>query len=307
LGSNRLGRIVGFYPVLNKPKSLNFRYTKRSSSLYNFAKMGASQSVADVMTQTINSTFVDVLNKSSTNVSGNIRQSNVIDASGATGSVISGNIQDNTASINMEAVAQSAASGNLQSELTSAIQNKLSQEQDALGISQQMTDVNTIVENEVKAQITNEAISDLKTEIDQTNEILLKQSIGVQLVNNIQKNKAEAIMKLANSLSSAIVEQVKTSATVENDVTQKTTNPLSDFISGLTGSMRMMMVVVLVGFIGFLAFGGKIMGASTGMAKAALNPAVLAIAGGVLLVIVLMVFVMDKKGSSSDSPSDSPS
>lgn len=244
--------------------------------------MGASQTKADILNQVLNETSIEVLNKNSTASSGYINQSNDLLIAGNTGGSVSGITQANSAVINVSALQSSVASGNLQSALTAALSSKVAQEGTALGYSASDSKVTNIIQNKVKAAITNENLMTIKNEIQQSNTMKILANTNTDTTMLVQKNEAEMIVKLVATMNSDIVSELQTSGTVATDLQQSVQSLIPSFAVGI-----IILVLVLLG--GAYFFKDQALGI---LLVAKNNPMfTLGIVGVICAIIALMILV----------------
>ena len=192
--------------------------------------MGASQSSSDILQESLTQVSLDVMNSISSSMSSSITQSNELTIDGTIAGNASNNVQSNTASINMQAIIQSAQSGQLQNDLVTKLAQEVKQKSSTLGYSASDVKVKNTIQNIVSNKITNETISKLDANIKQSNRITVTTSglVGGNLASNIQKNKADTIMTFMSGMSSDIISQLKASNAISGLTTQVTSNPISD-------------------------------------------------------------------------------
>lgn len=190
--------------------------------------MGGQNSKTDVLKEVLNNVSINVFNRNSSSATGYIDQSNRAEIIGNTGGNISGIEQVNSSIINVSAVSDAVSKGDLQSDLTAAITESISQEAPAIGYSANQTNVHSIVKSVIDSKITNESIQNISATVLQSNEIKILANNGTDISAYKQVNEAKLIIELISTTNSEIIAELKTSGTLVGDLTQ-TTQSFMDF------------------------------------------------------------------------------
>lgn len=207
--------------------------------------MGGQNSKTDVLKQVLNEVSVNVLNRNSSSATGFIEQKNELLLTGNQGGKIKGFSQANSAQINISAISSSAASGNLQSDLTASLSEAINQEAASIGYTANKTRVRSVVKNVIDSNITVENLQNIQATVSQSNTIKILAESGFDYSDVTQKNEATAILELINTNNAEIIAALQTEGAVTGDLSQ-TTAPLIGF-----GAI----VFVLLGIAALFLFG----------------------------------------------------
>ncbi len=213
---------------------LSVKYTKD--------EMGSSESKADVLKKVMNNVSVEVMNRTSTSAASSIVQKNKAVFMDQTGVTIRGFEQLNAAKMNVQGLQSAANSGELQSQLTAKISEKVEQEAAALGLSSNSAKIRSVVENNINTKITNETLMKIANDIDQSNEVLFMKNMNIDVVGFKQQNEAESIAKLVNDTNSTIVSQLQATSALEGDMSQKVKGLLPE----IGGLVILFLIVIIV-------------------------------------------------------------
>jgi hypothetical protein len=252
--------------------------------------MGAQNSKTEVLKEVLNNVSIDVINRNSSNATGYIDQKNELEIIGNSGGNISGINQINSSIINVSAISESVANGDLQSDLIANITERISQEAPAIGYSANKTEVKSVVSNVINSNITNESIQNITSTIMQSNQIKIIANTGTDIRYIIQANEAELILELINTTNSEIISKLQTTGALEGDLTQ-TTKSFLDF--GLA-----------IGFI-FAGLGFLFLVGGKQVTTVATNPAFLIAL--VVIIIIILIAIASSGDDSKDDDSDDDS
>jgi hypothetical protein len=209
--------------------------------------MGGQQSKTEVLKEVLNKVAIDVINKKAIATNAYINQKNQIRIVGTSGN-ISGIKQVNSAVLNVSVMSESITNAELQSDLSAAITEAISQEAPAIGYSANQTKVKSIVENEINSSIRTETLQEIHLSIDQENLLEVVQGTNLELIDLVQNNEATLIMELIDATNSNIISRLTNEAVLEGDLDQ-TTQSLFSF-----GSI---IGIILVGIAFLLYTGGE--------------------------------------------------
>ncbi len=242
--------------------------------------MGGNTSKQKIINQMLNEVSVEVMNRNSSSAASSIEQENSLVFSNIKDSKISGISQVSSVKINVSALQTSAAKGDLQSDLTAALTNKVMQEAPALGIANKTEqEVQNIVKNKIGAKITNENLQNIAASVKQKNSIVFANVDSTTARDITQQNEAEAIMTLTNEANSAIATALTTDSAVSNDATQKS----ADLFGGF-GIIFIIIAVVIGG--GFLFMQNT--------ASKVLQPKNLMLIGGAVAIVIVLMLLLSE-------------
>jgi hypothetical protein len=193
--------------------------------------MGASQTKSDVLQKVLNQTTIDVMTKNSTGESGQIESTNDVTIVASKNVSLTGIKQVNAAKINVTALQASVQQGILKSDLSAALSSAVKQQGTSLGYSASDAKVKTIVENRVSANITTENLQEIRGTVSQSNVVKVLASENIDATVVVQKNEAELILKLVSNLTSDIINDLKTTGTVQTDLSQTTASLMSGYVA----------------------------------------------------------------------------
>lgn len=191
--------------------------------------MGGSQSKADVLKEILNKVSIDILNKNSSATIGLIDQKNTLTLVSNVDTKISGIDQINSSVINVFSIQNSVATGALQSDLTAAISETLRQEAASIGYTQSNVNINSKVSSIINSKISNESISEIRSTVEQSNDIKILVNSGADISSVVQKNEAQMIVKMINDMNSSVMASLQTSGDIKGDLTQKVNPIISNF------------------------------------------------------------------------------
>lgn len=205
--------------------------------------MGVSQSSVDIIKKIVNDVSVDVLAKNSSSASSSVNQTNDLTIV-TTGSTITGSTQSNVNKLDINIISKMVMTGDLQSQLTTAISDKLSQDQNVIGLGLSNTGISTIVNNSVNTSFNVANMSSVTAAINQKNTatIIITDSVITELIK--QQNTNDSILKVVADMSTQIAQQLVASSETSTDVKISQTNPISAFLSSPA-----FIVIVLVLFV----------------------------------------------------------
>lgn len=239
--------------------------------------MGANQSKQDVLNKTMNDVVVNVLVSSSTSITSDITQSNIGNITSTDSSVTATNIyQSNAANINLQVLSESTNTVALQAELISKLKSAVDQTIPTLAIGS-TTDQNitNIITNKVQQNFTNNNFKSIAAATKSTNVLNISGKGSVTLDNISQSNSATSILKLVDSVSVDIINNIKADNSIDSSALSKPASILPDL-----GSMLIIIIIIVI------CGGGYFLYTSTSAGAAILtNPAVLAIIAGVLVFL----------------------
>ncbi len=220
--------------------------------------MGATQSKSEQVTELINRVTTNVLSDISTSAKGAVQQSNQMTISGISGSTISGISQSNEANIQISAVQQSAQTGQLQSQLSAAISQALSQNANTIGYANLNTSVTNKVNSVINSNISAKSVSDAFVGVTQSNALLISDVKNSTVSSISQTNIGKAIASLMSSSVTDIIAALGIQADVKTTSAQAASNPISSLADSISsafgGSGLFIILIIAAAAVGFFMF-----------------------------------------------------
>jgi hypothetical protein len=223
--------------------------------------MGAniSKTQLETINETIFETVVKVTSKTSASVG--TRQDNVLDISGSHNVTLGKITMRNAAKVNMNVLAKTASTGELQREIVSKLTALFKQEQQSMaGVSYDDTTVSNTIKNVIKTNFSTENITEVVNNYKQRNKILIRGSTNVRTQSEILlENKLETLTKLIGDTTNKLVEKVglkvSTDSTVDKKQTADVFKSLGDFFAA-TWFIWIIVFVILGVFVFYKLTGG---------------------------------------------------
>lgn len=224
--------------------------------------MGAAKTKANALREVLNEVVINVMNKHGTSMDSSAVQENTIKIIGDDLKVL-GIKQENLFVGDFVNISKSAASGKLQSELSAKISDAISQSASTIGYSSSEVNTKNIVSNNVQNNITNETITRLSSTVEQKNAAEIRgTSIDVKKIS--QRNKATVMLKFVSDMNASIIQNLVTKGAIKGDISQKVSNPISDFVNSPLGIILIIFAIIVALGVGWYFFGDKIKKIFTG-------------------------------------------
>jgi hypothetical protein len=224
--------------------------------------MGAAQTKATSVKNVLNAMSMEVLQKHSKSTEATIDQTNKVVITDVRNSKVTGITQINSAKINVSALREAVVSGDIQSDLTNTITERMTQEASGLGYSTAESDLRTNVSNVINSKMTVENMDRIRVGVLQSNTTIIANVDASTVSNILTRNEAEMIISLVDEMNTEIVNKMSTKSKVSTTADQKAT------AVGFGSIMGIILIIVL-----FVAIGGavftygprKMLGMVTGM------------------------------------------
>ncbi len=191
--------------------------------------MGGGSSKVEIMRKIINETSMKVMVKNSLSTISTTVQNNDITIAGNVGGTISDIEQSNKSRISVTALIDSSVSGKLQSDLIAAISESVKQKLPSIGRADLSTKVDSYVRSSVEATITQEALTDIKNQVAQSNSIKILGNDKTSVYYITQSNESKKVVDLVSKLSSDIIARAQTKAELSTNVEQTQAPVIGDF------------------------------------------------------------------------------
>jgi hypothetical protein len=225
--------------------------------------MGASESKSSKVTDIVNQTTTEVMANISTSAQSSTKQSNKLTISNIHNSTLSDITQLNESKIVVTAVAEASQSGELQSKLSAALADSLTQNSNAIGYSSSDINIDTAIKNIVSNRITTNSVNEAFSGISQENALDIVNINNSKISRISQTNIGEAIATLMSATSTDIVAALGIEAESKTEAEQTTTNPVSSIASAIGaavgGNMIFILIIIAAAAFGFYMFKDQVM------------------------------------------------
>ncbi len=259
-----------------------------------FLNMGNTSTTQNELNQTLNSIITDIMVKNSTSGQSDVSQTNQIVVRNSWFSNVFGLSQDNTAKIDLSLVSTTQQQTSMQTDIVNALTTQLASTSSVIGNASTNQNVQNVVTNAVKTNITQENITLLKASSAQLNSLIIDSSVATSLIKAAQSNHADVVMKMVNGTSQSIISALGLSTSSTAGATATTSNPISDIVSGLLGGPLIIIMIILAG-CGFAYW--KFNGVITSVLDTPTKKGIAAIS---IIVLVLLIW-FGLSGSSKKS------
>jgi hypothetical protein len=212
-----------------------------------------SVSHVNEVTKKLNQITTNVMAELSTSAKATIGQGNTFQLIGSTGIKLGDITQSNEAKIDVSAVSNAAANGDLQKKLIEEVNNQIKQEAKSQNsISINTTNMETDIKDIITQNITTKSVSEAFAGVSQSNLIEIVNSKDSSAGNITQTNVGQAIAKLTASSATKIAAALETEFKKQTSVDQKSISETK--FPNLFGGPALMLIVLLVVVGGGLFF-----------------------------------------------------
>jgi hypothetical protein len=216
--------------------------------------MGGSTSKINQLATVINKQTLDVSTSSQFNAHIEINNTARIVASG--GATINGVNIRQFAKANLSVLKSESNNHNFISALQNKIKAAIDTKKSDFGIANEdMTNVNTIIDNSIELEYSTEKLTTLDSKINQE-AVVIARDEGTSISNAKMNQQADAFMKFVDEASTTLATSIIAATDVDSSIKKVSTNPISDVIDS-TGA-------AIAGVVGNLFDGlGGILGLDT--------------------------------------------